>query len=488
MKKLCKLTACTGIILCLTACGVVQPEPTTEPEIIDSVAMVVDAETIRQLDDYPDLKTADLTGSTCYDEIRSYVSAHPAVDVIYTVSLGGGEVASGEMELTLPEGSFGYEELMQKLSYLPELRQLTLPETSLTAEQIGAIREQYPALDLQYSVKLLDALYACNAESLNLAGLTEEALPGVLEQLKLFPDALTVELMDENDQCALTLDEVCAIQQLLPGALIHYSFDLFDQRISTTDEVIEYKYKKIGNEGEPQIRQALDICRGCRKFILNECRIDNEILASIREDYRDRTKVVWHIHFGKDGSCMTDEEVIRYTYGVTDRNCHDLIYCEDARFIDFGHNDTLTDVSYVASMKKLEAIIISGAPIRDLSAFRNCESLVFLEAAFCHYLEDISPLADCRNLKMLNISYTQVTDLSALDDLPLEKLCAKHHKIPKKERKRAEKQHPDCLILFKGDQPYGYGWRYDDNGYTPTEYYAMLRKVFHYSHPENTRK
>ena len=40
--------------------------------------------------------------------------------------------------------------------------------------------------------------------------------------------------------------------------------------------------------------------------------------------------------------------------------------------------------------------------------------------------------------------------------------------------------HPDCLSRFTGKQPYGYGWRYIDNGITYNDYYANMRIVFRY--------
>jgi hypothetical protein len=40
--------------------------------------------------------------------------------------------------------------------------------------------------------------------------------------------------------------------------------------------------------------------------------------------------------------------------------------------------------------------------------------------------------------------------------------------------------HPDCWTQFLGSQPYGTGWRYEDNGITYTEIYRKIRDIFHY--------
>jgi hypothetical protein len=39
-------------------------------------------------------------------------------------------------------------------------------------------------------------------------------------------------------------------------------------------------------------------------------------------------------------------------------------------------------------------------------------------------------------------------------------------------------QHPDCWISFEGAQPYGVGWRYDEDEITPLDHYKVVRTVF----------
>ena len=57
------------------------------------------------------------------------------------------------------------------------------------------------------------------------------------------------------------------------------------------------------------------------------------------------------------------------------------------------------------------------------------------------------------------------------------------------ERARFDDLHPDCLTQHTGDvkddQPYGYPWRYDENG-DPNEYYALLKEKFGYPNPTDT--
>jgi hypothetical protein len=79
-------------VLLLAGCGQevsqpTAPPPETEPPV-EQLTLVVTADTIDQLEDYPALKRLDLTGSTCYAAIADYMQKHPFVDVTYTVELG----------------------------------------------------------------------------------------------------------------------------------------------------------------------------------------------------------------------------------------------------------------------------------------------------------------------------------------------------------------------------------------------------------------
>ena len=69
---------------------------------------------------------------------------------------------------------------------------------------------------------------------------------------------------------------------------------------------------------------ALDIMTNCKRFVLENCSISNETMAQLRNDYRDRTKVVWRVEFGK-GSTLTDVHAIRATHGLKDSTNKNLI-------------------------------------------------------------------------------------------------------------------------------------------------------------------
>ena len=471
-------------VMLLAACGKPGDPGQTESPVpdVEEVTLVVTEQTIHQLEDYPNLKKADLSGSTCYAQIADYAKEHPQVEVIYTIDLGASQPKADVETLTLE--SFDYDLLLENLRYFPRLRELNLPGMELTFQQLQELRLTYPELSLRYTVALLGQEISSEAIEADLSAMTSENVEEAAAALPLLPNLRTVKLSDEEGNSALSVEEVHTLQESAPEVMLDYTFDLFGQRISTTDERVEFHSKKIGDSREPELRQALDIMKGCKYLLLEHCYFSDEVLAQLREDYRDQTKIVWRIYFAKAGSCLTDRTVLRYVYNVTNSTVKQLKYCEDVEYIDFGHNEILSDWSWVSNMPRLKAIIASGSIIKDLTPFENCKELEFLELSNCGLVTDLSPLSGCDSLKRLNISYTHVEDLSPLDKLPLECFVYVKPRASQEELDRFGEVHPECLIQYEGNE-YGTPWRYEENG-DPTPYYAKLQEVFHYPNATDT--
>ena len=434
------------------------------------------------LEYFPNLEKIDATGCQEYLLLESLADLRPECEITYLIDLGVGKAEPETTELTLNEGEYDYAVLMENLQYLHDLEKITLPRTALTQEQLDELAAARESMTVEYTLELLGEEYEADVTELNLSAMTPEDMESVTAKLPMFTALTNVELMNGDGESSLSLTDVKALNDAAPAVTFHYSFEFYGYDLSTTDEEVHIKNKKIGDDGVADVRQVLDVMENCSRFVLEYCQISNEAMAQLRDDYRDTTKVVWRIYFG-GGSTLTDAEVIRSTYDLVDDNCHDLIYCEDVRFIDFGHNEYLDTCDFVAGMPNLEFIILSGAPIKDLTPFENCKKLRILEIAFCHYVTDISPLAACESLEMLNIGATQVTDLSALDELNMTMLMASGGKVPQEERNRFAEVHPDCWATYDGNQ-YGSGWRYDEED-KQLDWYKEIAEVFHYPNPYN---
>jgi len=108
----------------------------------EHLSVIMDAGDLYTLDYYPNLKTVDLSGSTCYSAIVDFASKRPHLDITYSVSLGATDVSSKATSTALKPGSFDYDLLMENLQYLPNLTALSRPDVQLSAEQLNTLRAE----------------------------------------------------------------------------------------------------------------------------------------------------------------------------------------------------------------------------------------------------------------------------------------------------------------------------------------------------------
>ena len=435
---------------------------------------------------FPKLKIIDASACDNYTALEQLQEALPNVSVSYTVSLGASVALPDATELELGQGTFDLDTLKEGLLFLHQVKTVTFPKMALTLEEFQGLQEAFPDIDFSYTVDILGGEYESTTKELDLSALTGDTLEETAAQLGKLPDLETVELCDENGDSGLTKEQAKQIIAAAPQAVFHYAFDFYGETLSTDMEEVVLKKKSIGDSGEEEVRLALDLLSNCKRFVLEDCGLSSDVLVKLREDYRDRTKVVWRVYFG-NGTSLTDAEVVRSVYDLKDSNCSELHYLEDVKFADFGHDEYLNDSSFLSGMKSLEVLIISGSPIKDLSPLSVCKNLRILEIANCGYITDLSPLEDCESLEMLNISHTKATEgLSALEERNMTHLTAVGgiwNKISQEDRDAFQEDHPDCWIVTSGNE-YGVGWRYEDKE-TKMEWYEKASEAFKYPHAPN---
>ena len=458
-------------------------------------------EDIRLLTAYfPNLKKIDATGCREYEKLALLAQSVKGCQVDYLVDLGGSGAKADATELTLAAGSYDFDTLMANLVHLTELKSIHFPKTEMTLEQQDALKTFFPEIEMSCTVEILGQEYDGATTNLDLSTMTPDQVDEVGARLAFLPQLQKVELMGSGS--SLTLEDVQKLNVAAPNVAFRYSFAFYGIPISTMDkEVILKDIKDLSDNFANELRAVLEVMEDCDRVVLESRgqydkiwkKISSEELGKIREEYRDKTKLVWRVYFGENGSSLTDAQVLRAVYGLTDDNSRDLIYCENVRYLDLGHNEFLDYMEFLSGMKDLEVAILSGAPLKDLSPIAACKNLKFLEIANCIYLPSFDALKDLDQLEMLNIGYTQVADISALMDLNLTHLTTV--KTPNVTReggvvKPSEalaafmEAHPDCWTVYEGDQPYGVGWRYNvDEKHLP--WYAKMVKAFKYPNPYN---
>ena len=485
LRFLLVLAVAAAMMLGLSAC-VAEPEPTTDPnlEVLELTLQLEDAAAISQLEQYPNLQKVDLTGSDCYAAIADYIATHPQVAVTYDVAIGNGRYHANHIAITLEVGSYTFAQLQENLQYLPLLTELTLPNTNLTNQELTALKETYPHITLNFSVDFLGTELDSTVTELDLTGIGSNQLDAVRAVVPML-GSLTDIYAGSDASGNLTPADIKLLMEAAPGVTVHYTFDLFDQTISTTAERVEFVRTKIGNDGIDKIREALDILPNCTYFKMDRCGVDDEIMAQLREDYPN-TKIVWRVFFAFY-NCLTDVEMLHCTNELNDVNVQVLKYCNDVLYLDIGHNTDLADLSFVSYMPKLKIAIVVDCATPDVEAFGNCPDLEWLEITNCYNIKDISPLANCTKLKGLNMSGAfGIKDLSPLHNLQnMERLYLGRNTLPDGQYETAKEKLPNCWVTNTHTSAsgvslnYAIGWRLDPDG-SRAEWYKEIRKIFRY--------
>ena len=480
MKRILLIAVLIFSVFILSACGEeIVFKNGTHNSYAKELALVIEAEEVPLLDNFTKLKTLDLSGSTCYKEIEAYKEAHPDVALTYTVDLGNIAVPFDTESLVINEGEAKIEALVNNLEYLRSLKSLDLSNIILSREQIEALLNKYPNLDIKKSISLFGKEYSYDTKELELSDIKPEDITLLGNNMEHLLYLEKIKLNAPPDGSSYALSDLEALSKTVPGLTIDYSFNFYGLDISLADTSMEFDGVHFGTEALPEIRSLLSLMPNLEYLKLADAGIPSEEMQALKEEFPS-VKIIWRVYFGEYMHCLTDEETIRAIFRLNDKNCYELRYCEDVKYMDIGHNSDLTDTSFIAHMPKLEIVILSGSPFTDTTPFANCPNLQFLELVWCGNVKEISSLKNCTNLEYLNLCYNQVTDLSPLDDLPLKRFMYYSPKLTAQQQQEFIDKHPDCWTNFSGLNPYVLGWRYDDQGFTWCDMYKKVREVFRY--------
>ena len=386
-----------------------------------------------------------------------------------------------ELTLTLEEGE------TELLSAFTALQSADFSGSGCV-EEIFAWAQEHPEVDVKYTVALPDGSTVDNAcKAVDLSAVSGSDAAAAADVLRYLPKLRTIELGSERS--GLDLDAVASIHAACPEAKIKYDFTLYGKQFEFNNMRINLSHIPVG-DGGAALMKAMDCMPELCYVDMDSCGVPNEEMAAIRDRYPD-IKVVWRIWFGDNYSVRTEAERIlasKPSAGgmLTADNTQDLKYCTDVRFLDVGHNEALSDISFVASMPKLEVAVFAMTCITDLSPLRNCPELEYLELQTSP-VSDLTPLAGLVKLHHLNVCMTEVNDISPLYGMKeLERLwLGGYVHIPQEQLDTMHAAAPACEINTTAGDPTEGHWRYEN--YEDGIYnfrYTMLRLQFGYENED----
>lgn len=471
----------------------------TFPKNSKSVAVVLNDGECVKLGSFPDLASADLSGSGNTDEIIEWAAANPQVDVTYTVTLPDGSTVSSKSETADFRGATA-DSLSAYIALLPQLPSVGRVElgsnengVSLSPESIAQLNNDYPELTFSYEVELGGQTVDLADTSVDLRSLAPEDTAQCVQWLKCMKSLENVELGSESET-SLSWDDIVKIADACPNAKLAYSFTLYDHALTLDAESIDINHTPVTDNAEALV-SALRCMKNCKTVDMDYCGVEDARMEEIRDMFPN-VEVIWRIWFGTCYSVRTNVERILASRpsvgGMLDNSLGEkLKYCTKVKYLDLGHNDTLTDISFVKYMPDLEVFIIAiNQNITDISPLKNCPKLEYLEINSTP-VADISCLEGLTGLHHLNIASTQVRDISPLFGCTeLERLwIGRYTEVPAEQVEQMQKIAPDCVINTTTDDPHGEEWRwdyYDDSmfvyHYVPR--YELLREQLGYTYSE----
>ena len=410
-----------------------------------------------------------------------------------TLDIGGTVVSQDAEILDLSVAEYDMTTVLSVAPKLTNVKTVELGNTDLPINQLDGLREAFPAAKLSYTVSFMGTEIPSDTTSLDMTAMAVENSDELADVAAKLPNLETIDFVNDQGRCIYDLNTIHyldIVRASVPDVKLEVNFQLFGKKVSSEDEQIKYADVPIGNDGVPQIRAVLPYLQSCNYFLLDGCGIDNELLATMRSDFPE-TKIVWrvwicapefrHTGYKNSHSFLTDTELIR-TVKVRDFSSHDLMYCNETKYVDFGHNPFISDFFFLSYMPDLEVAIIALTSVSDLTPLASCPKLEYLEI-FTSEVTDLSPLANCTELKHLNVSNLKIRDLSPLFGLTkLERLrVVSCPWITKAQLAEIAEKLPNCDVMTKGYDPTENGWRTDQNGNLAPRY-ALLRKQMRYDY------
>ena len=445
------------LVLALSGCAEkVELSGGTVRDNLQSITAVVTPEDLQQLDGFEKLVSADFTGSTCYAELTKWAERHPLVEVSYTVEFPGGVTAENNIHHLNLTGltDADADEALEKLAYLPQLKSVDLgsDKDGLSPTTMLLFRDAWPNIDFAYHCRLLGKDSKLDETELDLRGVSPNRIRAALDTITCMRELKTVELGSDEDEKAPGWSLIRSLHEAVPEAELRYRFSLYGVPLTLEDEEVDISYNYIG-DAWPEVLEIARCMPNLKSLIMDTCAVGNEDMETIRDALPD-TEVVWRINFGGAYTARTNETRILASSpsvggALSNSDVAVFKYFTKMKYMDIGHNEQITDLSFARYMPDLEVLIIAMNPLGDLTPLADCEKLEYLEL-FYSMTDDLSPLAGLKNLKHLNVGHCPyLKDISPIYDLDLERFylgtfasCP----VPPEQVEHYRELHPDCEV------------------------------------------
>ena len=165
-----------------------------------------DAETLAYL---PNLKQVDASNCFDYQALQLLRQLKPDCQVDSFVAVDGQILPWNTEKLEFSRGRGDFEELKEKLAYLPKLQRVAFREPHMTAEQLNALREAYPQIEFFWTQRLFGKLLNSEQRILDISGMKFEEIEEVEAQTDYLPKLQKLIMCDTG----LDYEEIAAYRE-----------------------------------------------------------------------------------------------------------------------------------------------------------------------------------------------------------------------------------------------------------------------------------
>ena len=331
---------------------------------------------------------------------------------------------------------------------LRNLKFLDLTDCEVSDETYGSLSEAIPDCLIVMRTTVCGVEYTTDSETVKFEGRVTKA---DADKLLMFKKLKAIDI------------RFCTNPEILDGVLsgrsdIKYvaSIEILGKQFGTEDELIDLRGQKYTfDEVKAALDSALPKMKAVRKIDMCGCGLSDAEMEKLSAAYPG-IKFVWMLRLA-NWNLRTDAVIFSALNSdgneIYDQNHYARIfrYCTDLRALDLGHS-IITDISGIASLKKLRAVILTDNKIRDISAFAELKDLEFIEMNATNKVKSLEPLRGLQNLKYVNFwGSVGISDLSPLYDHESLEIAIFERTVPEEERERFMKSNPRCKTFFKVD-------------------------------------
>lgn len=423
---------------------------------------------------FSNLSKVQVEGSALCPALLSAMDSMPQCQFVYEIPLGGETIPMDTQVLTLSSQE-ALGDLESWLPYFTALNQVDVSNLPLTVEEVTALQEALPEVELAYSLsafgetlpmtldtltlnqgstvtaeeliplcallpelktvdltgctvdrKLVssllvafadvqvlwtDAVYGASDSSAEALTLTEGTLEGLQTYLPCFP------ALQQVDITALPLpnEDTATLLSAFPDLTFAYTVELDGERILWDVTDLNWDNRTINDVNS--LYTGLPLLKLLRKITFHHSSLSNEELAKLREA-NPQTKVVWTVKVGGSRDVSTDavafstKNTVGKSRRLSNKEVEDLQYCTDLIALDLGHND-ISDLSWLEKLTNLQVLILADNQITDMTSVGKLTKLKYVEL-FMNKIEDISAVENLPELLDFNMCWTNVKDITPL--------------------------------------------------------------------------